>query len=190
MNSSVTRTELLAFWYWTEVNLYDPTSTSQFGSEYLATMERIRERLGLIDSLVKDRMGDVNAELKGMAHRTVMCPHCRQYAVAIPEETDHAGDWVKDPELQCRFCTARWPSAELATLYVFEVLSPDDGQLHIHGCSGYGPWADEPALVIGAFTAAEPDAFMGLCFRCGARFHRKPNELTAWSESGDPVASP
>ncbi|MFD7262678.1 hypothetical protein [Streptomyces sp. NPDC059874] len=69
-------------------HLYDPRSPSQFGAEYMENMERIRERLGRIDSLVKDRMGDVNAALQGMAHRTVLCPHCRQYAVVIPQE-DH-----------------------------------------------------------------------------------------------------
>ncbi|WP_030815945.1 hypothetical protein [Streptomyces sp. NRRL S-337] len=89
-----------------EPHLYDPRSTSQFGAEYMDTMKRIRERLGRIDSLVKARMRNVNATLKDLADRTVLCPHCRQYAVAIPEEKDHAGDQVLEPELRCLFCTA------------------------------------------------------------------------------------
>lgn len=165
-------------------HLYDPQSTSQFGAEYMDTMERIRERLGRIDSLVKARMGDVNAALKDIANRTVLCPHCRQYAVAIPAEEDHAEDQVMDPELRCLFCTAQWPAYELARLYVLEVIGPDDGQLQPCGCSGYGPWADQPCVVLGASTKAEPDAFMGLCFRCGARYHRMTSKVAAWSESG------
>lgn len=27
-------------------------------------------------------------------------------------------------------------------------------------------------------TVAEPDAFMGLCFRCGARYYRTPSKVT------------
>lgn len=169
-------------------HLYDPQSTSQFGVEYMDTMERIRERLGRIDSLVKDRMGDVNAALKDMADRTVLCPHCRQFAVAIPDEEDRAEDWVLEPELRCLFCTAQWSSFELARLYVFEVVGPDDGQLHPCACSEFGPWADRPSVVIGASTAAEPDAFMGLCFRCGVRYYREPSKRAAWSESDDSAA--
>jgi hypothetical protein len=170
-------------------HLYDPQSTSQFGAEYMDTMERIRERLGRIDSLVKDRMGDVNATLKDMTDRTVQCPHCRQYAVAIPEEMDQAEDQVLGPDLRCLFCTAQWPASELARLYVLEVVGPDNGQLHLCGCSGYGPWADQPSVVIGASTAADPDAFTGLCFRCGARYYPKPSKLTAWSEAEDSTAT-
>ncbi|MFH8574021.1 hypothetical protein [Streptomyces sp. NPDC017993] len=166
-------------------HLYDPQPTSQFGAEYMDTMERIQERLGRIDSLVKARMRNVNATLKDMADRTVQCPHCRQYAVAIPEGTDQAEDQVLGPELRCLFCNAQWPACELARLYVLDVIGPDDGQLQPCGCSGYAPWADEPSLVLGASTAAEPDAFMGLCFRCGARYHRKPSKVSAWSESED-----
>ncbi|MFJ1556888.1 hypothetical protein [Streptomyces mirabilis] len=164
-------------------HLYDPRSTSQFGAEYMVTMERIRERLGRIDSLVKDRMGDVNAALADMADRTVLCPHCRQYAVAIPEEKDHVEDQVPEPELRCLFCTAQWPAYELALLYVLEVIGTDDGQLQPCGCSRYGPWAKQPSVVLGASTAAEPYADMGLCFRCGARYYLKPSKATAWSES-------
>ncbi|MEU2916317.1 hypothetical protein ACFYM3_42990 [Streptomyces massasporeus] len=166
-------------------HLYDPRSTSQFGTEYMDTMERIRERLGRIDSLVKARMRNVNAALKDMADRTVLCPHCRQYAVAIPEEKDQAEDQVLEPELRCLFCTAQWPACELARLYVLEVTGTDDGQLQPCGCSEYGPWAEQPTVVLGASTAAEPDAFMGLCFRCGARYYRKPGKVTGWSESPD-----
>ncbi|MGV9693776.1 hypothetical protein ACWDUX_32290 [Streptomyces sp. NPDC003444] len=155
-------------------HLYDPRSTSQFGAEYMATMERIREHLGRIDSLVKDRMRGVDAALKDMADRTVLCPHCRQHAVVIPQEgRSGAEESVPDPELHCRFCTARWPASELARLYVLEVTDPDNGQLHMCGCSGYGPWADEPSVVIGASTKAEPDAFIGLCFRCGSKYYPK-----------------
>lgn len=164
-------------------HLYDPRSTSQFGVEYMDTMGRIRERLGRVESLVKARMCNVNAMLKGMADRTVLCPHCRQYAVAIPEEKDHAEDQVLEAELRCLFCTAQWPAYELARLYVLEVVGTDDGQIQPCGCSGYGPWAEQPSVVLGASTAAEPDAFMGLCFRCGARYYRKPSKVTVWSES-------
>ncbi|GGW65704.1 hypothetical protein [Streptomyces xantholiticus] len=43
-----------------ETHLYDPRSTSQFGTEYMDTMKRIRERLGRIDSL-----GEVDSRRAG-----------------------------------------------------------------------------------------------------------------------------
>ncbi|MET7284676.1 hypothetical protein [Streptomyces sp. NPDC005573] len=161
-----------------ERHLYDPRSTSQFGEEYNGIMEQIRVRLGRIDSLVKDRMGDVTASLKDMADRTVLCPYCRQYAVAIPEEdSDDTRDFVPEPDLNCRFCTARWSSYELARVYVIEVVGPDNGQLTSCNCSKFEP--DRPSLVIGASTAADPGAFMGLCFRCGLRYYREPKMAVA-----------
>ncbi|MEW1773510.1 hypothetical protein [Streptomyces sp. NPDC086777] len=155
-------------------HLYDSRHPSQFGAEFDDMMERIQARLGRIDSLVKDRMGDVTAALRGMADRTVLCPHCRQYAVVVPlEGRDETGDLGLGPMLHCRFCTARWASWDLARLYVLEVVGPDDGQLNPCACGEEVPFIDEPSLVIGASTAAEPDAFMGLCFRCGARYYPK-----------------
>ncbi|MBP2579580.1 hypothetical protein J3A78_000058 [Streptomyces sp. PvR006] len=112
-------------------HLYDSRFPSQFGEEFNDMMERIQVRLGRIDSLVKDRMGDVAAALRGMTDRTVLCPHCRQYAVVIPQEDrDRTEDLVPEAMLHCRFCTARWSSCDLARLYVLEVVGPDNGQLH------------------------------------------------------------
>ncbi|MGA5522915.1 hypothetical protein [Streptomyces pseudogriseolus] len=151
-------------------HLYDPQSTSQFGTEYLTIMGEIRERLGRIDSLVKNRMSDVRAALKGMERNTVLCPHCRQYAVAIPPEGQKVGEWGLAPEIElhCRFCTARWPAAKLADLYLRE-----------HELVGYltqCPCSDSATslfhtntVVMGASTLAEPEASMSICFRCGAR---------------------
>ncbi|MFJ3637537.1 hypothetical protein [Streptomyces sp. NPDC090112] len=161
-------------------HLYDSRFPSQFGAEFNDMMERIQVRLGRIDSLVKDRMGDVAAALRGMTDRTVLCPHCRQYAVVIPQEDrDRTEDLVPEAMLHCRFCTARWSSYDLARLYVLEVVGPDNGQLHPCGCSEDGPCADDPSVVLGASTAEEPDAFMGLCFRCGAKYYRAVEPPTA-----------
>ncbi|MFD9770733.1 hypothetical protein ACFWXE_10450 [[Kitasatospora] papulosa] len=151
-------------------HLYDPQSTSQFGAEYHDTMEAIRERLGRIDSLVKDRMGDVRADLKGMDKETVSCPHCQQYAVEIPRERKEVGEQSHAPatELSCRFCTARWSPTELAERRVSE---PEFvGYSTQCPCWDSTVCADDTySLVVGISTLAEPEASMKICFRCGAQ---------------------
>ncbi|MFJ8860238.1 hypothetical protein ACIRD8_17595 [Streptomyces sp. NPDC102451] len=141
--------------------LYDRNSSSQFGGEYDRTMRLIQTQLGRIDTLVKNRMRKVDAELADQQERTVLCPACRQPAVVVGRHP------------HCRFCYAEWPSAhELAGAYISTVLKDHDGLFwyRCDDCAEDGH--DEALLVLGASTADALEIEIGLCFRCGARYRK------------------
>ncbi|MFJ4988789.1 hypothetical protein ACIP9H_33935 [Streptomyces sp. NPDC088732] len=140
--------------------VYDREASSQFGEEYDQTMHSIRERLGRIESLVKDRMHGVAAEVGEFADRTVHCPACRQMAIVVGE-----------PDLRCRFCNAKWDApTELATHYLIDVLGVDNGGLDDCPICRDESRDYAKVVVLGAATASDRLEDVGVCFSCGLKF--------------------
>lgn len=118
-------------------------------------MYTLRTKLSSIESLVEDRMNTLSGELGPVAHRTVVCPDCRQWALVVGEIP-----------VVCRFCLQKFDTAVFAEAdYVLEVLGERDDHEY-RSCPGC---ADRSFghMVVGARTAKAPDTDVALCFSCG-----------------------
>ncbi|MFF1650857.1 hypothetical protein [Streptomyces sp. NPDC058240] len=101
-------------------------------------------------------MQRLRAELEPHRNRTVVCPHCDQWALV-----------VADGDSKCRFCTVRTDAIDY-------VLRRDTGS---NATYRRCPGCDNHTLVCGVLTAAAPDVPVDLCFSCGKTFPARKNCL-------------
>ncbi|MEU0382270.1 hypothetical protein ABZ093_34025 [Streptomyces cyaneofuscatus] len=170
--------EVLAFLIeFIEEELHVPTD--DFDEEFDTAMRRIRALLGNIDSLVADRMRDVDAELKDeLLESTVMCPACRQFAVLLGSQP------------RCRFCLQTWTPRDLAFEYVVLVTGLDNGQvIPCEDCAqGEQGAGGERTLVFHVATADNrQDDGKALCFKCGTKYVRR-ERFVIYDDAHDAVA--
>ncbi|MFI5774339.1 hypothetical protein ACIA74_38735 [Streptomyces sp. NPDC051658] len=119
-------------------------------------MRTIRGGLSRMQGFVTRRMQRLRAELEPHRNRTVVCPHCDQWALV-----------VADGDSKCRFCTVRTDTIDY-------VLRGDTGSnATFRRCPG----CDDHTLVSGVLTAAAPDVPVDLCFSCGKTFPARKNCL-------------
>ncbi|GHH57941.1 hypothetical protein [Streptomyces candidus] len=110
-------------------------------------MRTIRRGLSRIQGFVTRRMQRLRAELEPRQNRTVACPHCNQWALAVADDNS-----------KCRFCTVRTDALD----YVLH----QDSNASYRRCLS----CDNHAVVCGVLTAAAPDVPVDLCFSCGKTF--------------------
>ncbi|MGW4022392.1 hypothetical protein [Streptomyces sp. NPDC005009] len=123
-----------------------PTLSSEAGFVETA-MDQLRVRLGEVESFVVQRSNRLEQELEPLNGRTVQCPACGQWAVALGESP-----------LSCRFCMEEWETPhELAAWYAES--GPGMPLYVCQGCRGY-------TVVRGASLAKDKRALVDLCFGC------------------------
>lgn len=106
----------------------------------------IRSGLSRIKGFVTRRMQRLRVELEPHRDRTVVCPHCDQWALV-----------VADGNSNCRFCTMRMDALD----YVLHT-----GNASYRRCLS----CDNHELVCDVLTAAAPNVPVDLCFSCGKTF--------------------
>ncbi|MEU2245048.1 hypothetical protein ABZ572_37325 [Streptomyces sp. NPDC018338] len=112
-------------------------------------MRTIRSGLSRIKGFVTRRMRRLRAELEPHRNRTVVCPHCDQWALV-----------VADGNSTCRFCTVQTDAVDY-------LLHRETGSnASYRRCLS----CDTHTLVCGVLTAAAPDVPVDLCFSCGKTF--------------------
>ncbi|MET9882793.1 hypothetical protein ABZZ20_06435 [Streptomyces sp. NPDC006430] len=124
---------------------------------------RIRFGCHRIQGFVKKRMQRLSSVLTGQEYKTLRCPQCEQWAFQpIHDEPGFDG-------MRCAFCAFIADPQTAATEYALAVLRVglqdlELGRRPVKWC----PDCESPALIMGVFTAADPEQPVNFCFACGA----------------------
>jgi DNA-directed RNA polymerase subunit RPC12/RpoP len=126
-------------------------------------MLHVRQGLNGIKAYVESRMDRLRGELKGLEDRTVACPDCTQFALVFDREVT-----------ECHFCPRLWDPEVLAEEYALEILDYSMRELMGGGAALAVdcPNCGTRTLVMNAYTAADPEQPVDICFNCAEVFDR------------------
>ncbi|MFG3263396.1 hypothetical protein [Streptomyces bobili] len=126
-----------------------PKLTSE-GPYVKTAMEALRNRLGEVKALVKQRSQRLEGELKPLVGHTVQCPDCQQWALVLGDEP------------ACHFCLSR-SEPHVAAVWYAENYAATDVLSICPSCGEY-------TVVIGASVAQGKTAGLDICFRCTTEY--------------------